>query len=140
MAQQDLREFFRQRQQKYDSHDPAALAADHTADGTVSSPMFPRVNGASAIERSYRMLFTTFPDWQIQLQEAIVDGDRAAQVFKAHATHLGDFMGIHGSGRRFELNGVLIYRMQDRLIAEEYRIYDFTALLIQLGILRAKPL
>jgi predicted ester cyclase len=138
MSIDELRSFFRQRQEKYDRHDARALAADHTGDGTVSSPMFPRVEGTAAIERAYNTLFRTFPDWQIHLEEAIVDGDRAAQPFRAHATHVGEFMGIAGTGRKFELNGVLVYKMRDGLIVDERRVYDFTALLLQLGILRGK--
>jgi hypothetical protein len=32
-----------------------------------------------------------------------------------------------------------MFQMKDGLIAHERRIYDFTGLLIQLGILRGKP-
>lgn len=32
-----------------------------------------------------------------------------------------------------------LYTLSDRLIQEEQRIYDFTGLLIQVGVLKSKP-
>lgn len=48
-------------------------------------------------------------------------------------------MGIPGSGRRVEFECVLIFDIEDGLITRERRIYDFTGMLIQLGVLRGKP-
>ena len=33
----------------------------------------------------------------------------------------------------------MLYRLDDGLIAEERRIYDFTGLLMQVGVLKGKP-
>lgn len=119
--------------------DPAALAAGYTDNAVVNSPMFPRAEGRAAIELSYVALFRIFPDWEITCEPACVSGNRAIQPCKVHATHRGDFMGIPGSGRRVEFDCVLIFDMQDGLIEHERRIYDFTGMLIQLGVLRGKP-
>jgi ketosteroid isomerase-like protein len=131
--------FLRQRQAKWDRRDPAELTADHAPDGLVRSPMFADVRGRPAIELSYRKLFTVFPDWTIVFDEAIVDGDRAAHPFTVRATHVGNFMGFPGTGRQFTFSGALLYTMRDGLIVEERRVYDFSGLLIQLGVLRSKP-
>jgi predicted ester cyclase len=66
-------------------------------------------------------------------------GDRVALPFTARATHQGDFMGIPGSGRRFVLEGVMLWRLEGDHIADERRVYDFTGLLMKLGVLRGKP-
>ena len=55
------------------------------------------------------------------------------------ATHRGDFMGIPGTGRRVEFDCVLILDFQDGKIQRERRVYDFTGMLIQIGVLRGKP-
>ena len=54
------------------------------------------------------------------------------------ATHGGYFMGLGGSGRKFDIKGVCLFEIRDGLIAFERRVYDFTGLLIQLGILKSK--
>ena len=130
--------FLLRRQDNFLRRDVAALTADHTPDGIVHSPLFPHVNGTAAIQTSYRTLFTIFPDWELRCDPPIVDGDRAAHPFAARATHVGEFMGLPGTGRRFQIHGCLLYALRDGLIAEERRVYDFTGLLIQLGVLRSK--
>jgi len=119
--------------------DPAALAADHAIDGIVVSPMFATVRGRPAIEESYRALFTAFPDWRLTVEETVIDGNKAAAVFRATATHVNEFFGLPGTHKRFEIHGVLFVIAENGLIAHEQRIYDFTGLLIQVGVLRAKP-
>lgn len=139
MTRDDILGLLTERQQLYDRRDARALAATHSVDGTVHSPIFPTVVGREAIEHAYASLFKVFPDWQIFLEDPIIDGVRAVQPFTARATHQGDFMGLPGSGRRFEIGGALIYLLEDGLIAQERRIYDFTGLLMQIGVLRGKP-
>jgi predicted ester cyclase len=101
--------------------------------------MFSRAEGRNAITRSFDTLFRVFPDWEITLEEPCISGDRAMQVCKVKATQRGEFMGIPGTGKRLEFDGVLIFDLRDGLIHRERRIYDFTGVLIQLGVLRGKP-
>jgi len=123
----------------WNRRDPAALAAGYALDAVVSSPMFPRAEGRTAIELSFAALFRIFPDWNITFEDPCITGNRAMQPCKVRATQGGDFMGIPGSGRRVEFECVLIFDIEDGLIQRERRIYDFTGMLIQLGVLRGKP-
>ena len=101
--------------------------------------IFSKVHGRDAIRRSYESLFQAFPDWAMEVEPLLIDGDRVAVPFTARATHAGRFMGLDGTGRRFELHGVLVMELRDGLITGERRHYDFTGLLIQLGVLKSKP-
>jgi steroid delta-isomerase-like uncharacterized protein len=139
MTRDDAVKFFAEQQVEWNARDAEALARRHTADGTIVSPIFRTVQGTDDIRRSYRSLFTTFPDWQYTGEEPLVDGNRLAQQFAVNATHSAEFMGLPGSGRRFDIQGVRVFEMRDGLIAYERRYYDFTGLLIQLGVLRGKP-
>jgi predicted ester cyclase len=139
MTREDIAGLLAERQRLYDGRDSKGLAASHAPDGTVHSPLFPTVVGREAIETSYASLFKIFPDWLIFLEDPIIEGSRAVQAFTARATHQGEFMGLKGSGRRFEIGGALFYLMENGLVVQERRIYDFTGLLIQIGVLRGKP-
>ena len=139
MTDGQIREFFAAQAQHWRDRDEQALADGHTADGTIVSPIFRTVKGAEEIAASYRSLFDIFPDWDLRAEYLLVDGARVAEPFSATATHEGEFMGIAGSGRRFTIQGVRMFEMRDGLIAHEHRYYDFTGLLIQLGVLRGKP-
>jgi steroid delta-isomerase-like uncharacterized protein len=119
--------------------DAAALAPGYAPDAVVSSPMFPRAEGRAAVESSFTSLFRTFPDWDITFEEPCIDGNRAMQACRVRATQRGDFMGLPPTGRRMEFECVLIFELADGLITRERRVYDFTGVLIQLGVLRGKP-
>jgi predicted ester cyclase len=68
-----------------------------------------------------------------------VNGNRVAVFFTVGATHRGEFMGVPGTGRRCTLEGVSLFELDaDSLIQEERRVYDFTGLLVQLGVLRVR--
>jgi predicted ester cyclase len=139
MTHDEARTYFERRRQAWHSGNAAALAADHAADSSVSSPMFASIKGRDAILASYQSLFRMFTNWEFQNGEPVIDGDRIALPFSARATHQGEFMGLAGTGRRFSISGVLILQMRDGLIVHEQRFYDFTGLLIQTGVLRSKP-
>jgi steroid delta-isomerase-like uncharacterized protein len=135
----DIQALFEQRADGWARRDPAVLAAGYAQDAIVASPMFPRAEGRAAIQKSFVSLFRVFPDWEVKLQEPCIDGDRAMQACTVRATQIGEFMGIPGSGRRVEFDCVLILDLKDGAIVHERRIYDFTGVLIQLGVLRGKP-
>jgi hypothetical protein len=139
MTRDAVLKLFARREQAWRDRDPEALAASHAEHGTVASPMFTTVRGRREILEAYRSLFRIFPDWTLTGEDLVIDGDRVAQPFTTTATHVGEFMGLAGTGRRFTIQGVLVFRLEDGLIADERRIYDFTGLLVQIGILRTKP-
>lgn len=128
-----------QRLDAWTSRNPAALAEVYADDALVTSPMFPRVEGRAAIERSFESLFRVFPDWAITFEDTCISGQRAMQLCQVRATHRGEFMGIPGTGRRMEFDCVLVLDFKDGFIQRERRIYDFTGMLIQVGVLRGKP-
>ena len=48
-------------------------------------------------------------------------------------------MGLPPTGKRIEFLFVALQRFENDKIARERRIYDFSGLLIKLGVLRVKP-
>jgi len=139
MTRDEIQGLFDRRGDAWRRRDVEALAASHAAHGVVVSPMFTTVTGRDHIVEAYRSLFRAFPDWAYEGDPLIVDGARVAQPFTVQATHAGEFMGLPGSGKHFTIHGVLLFEVGDGLIQTERRIYDFTGLLIQLGVLRSRP-
>jgi len=139
MTRDEIQALFDRRADAWRRRDVDALAASHAEHGVVVSPMFTTVTGREYIADAYRSLFRAFPDWQFEGDALIVDGTRVAQPFTVQATHAGEFMGLAGSGRRFTVQGVLLFEVGDGLVQTERRVYDFTGLLIQLGVLKSRP-
>jgi steroid delta-isomerase-like uncharacterized protein len=135
----DHEDLFARRAVAWGERDAKALAKTYADDAAINSPMFPHADGRDAIEQSFEKLFRVFPDWEITFEEPCISGNRAMQVCKVRGTQRGEFMGIPGTGKRLEFDGVVIYDLRDGLIERERRIYDFTGVLIQLGVLRGKP-
>jgi steroid delta-isomerase-like uncharacterized protein len=139
MTREETVAFFHARRDVWRRRDAEVLASMHAYNGLVVSPMFGSLRGHEAIASSYASLFRMFPDWTFIDESLLVDGDRVAQVFSATATHSAEFMGLPASGRKFRIQGVRLFTMKDGFIQEEQRTYDFTGLLIQVGVLKSKP-
>ena len=141
MTRQDVEELFARRLEALARHDSAALAMLHSADGMVDSPMAGgTVHGRRAIEEVYRAWFTAFPDVKFSADEALlIDGDRAAQRLTIGGTDTGGFLNLPPTGKAFRVPLVGLFTLADHKIVHERRIYDFTGMLIQIGVLKAKP-
>lgn len=139
MTKDQTARFFEQWHQAWSAQDVTALANLYAADCRVTSPMFGTMRGRAAVAESFQRLFKAFPDWKLKTEQLIVDGDRAAIVFSTSATHSAEFMGLPATGRTAKVTGVLVQKLDDNAVEEELRLYDFTALLVQVGVLRAKP-
>ena len=122
----------------FNNREITELVAQHAPDGEIISPMFGTVRGRTDIEVQFKKLFQVFQDMTFDGSEPLIDGARAVQPFRARATHTYEMFGVPASGRRFEIHGALFLDFEDGLIARERRLYDFTAMLLQLGVLKPK--
>ena len=120
-------------------HDPPGLAQFHAVNGTVESPMYGTLNGRAAIEEGYRAFFTSFPDVTTEIEAMVVEPPHMAIFATVTATHVNEFFGLAGTNRRIDFRLSRLLQMEGDLITHERRIYDFTGILIQVGVLRAKP-
>jgi len=140
MTRTEIDQLFLRRQQVWKRRDGEALGAFHAEDGIVKSPIFGTLKGRKAITESYVNLFRTFADWDLEATRLIVEGPHAAQAFTAQATHTHELFGVPATQRRCEIHGVLFMDLdRDGKVKREERFYDFTSLLLQIGVLKAKP-
>jgi predicted ester cyclase len=139
MTRDEIVAFFEHRQELYDNLDAPALAADYADDAVIESPSAGVHTGRAAAEHALRGVFGAFLDMKVKAGSLVIDGDRVAQVLSIEGTHIGEFMGVLPSGKHFRLTAVFLYELGAREIIRERRIYDFTGLLVQIGLLKAKP-
>jgi predicted ester cyclase len=139
MTRQEIIEFFAIRDEAWQRHDCAALASEHAENGEVDSPLFGKVEGIMAIKNTYVQWFSSFPDAEYSTEHLLIDGNNAAQFIKMAGTQEGDFCGLAPSGKKFEMRCAFLFSFEDDEIAHELRIYEFTGVLLQLGVLKAKP-
>ena len=64
--------------------------------------------------------FEAFPDFHVDIQEILVDGDRACVRYVEGGTHVKDFAGFTATGRRSTWSGIGIFHLRDGKIHEEW--------------------
>jgi steroid delta-isomerase-like uncharacterized protein len=138
MTREEIAALFERRRAAYERHDAAALAADYTEDCLIHSPSGGIHQGRTAAERVLRNVFDAL-GVNLREQCLLIDGDRVAQEVTVEGKGIGQFLGLPPTGRSFRVQGVFLYELKDGSIARERRIYDFTALLVQAGLLKARP-
>lgn len=140
VARDELKAIVERFTETWQRRDPTGLAQHHAPDGVAESPMYATLRGRKAIEDAYRAFFTSFPDATIDVENIIVDPPYVVVFTTVTATHQNDFFGLPGTNRHVDFRMSRLMKMNDYgLIEHERRIYDFTGLLVQLGVLRAKP-
>lgn len=139
MTREEIVVLLAERERAFRAAEPDSVTAVYADDAVLVSPIFGTVNGRDGILASHRQLFKVFKDMVIKTDAPIIEGDRAAQSFVGHATHTSELFGVPASGRHFEIQGVFVFVFKGGKIAHERRLYDFTGLLLQLGVLKAKP-
>jgi steroid delta-isomerase-like uncharacterized protein len=141
MTSEGIRALCERYVRSWERSDVSALLDCYTPGCEVISPIFNVLHGREEVETSFRNLFRAFADYRINIDDVVVDHEgkeRAVLLFSAIATHRGEIFGMPGTGRRFEVHGAFTFQFADNRIAHEYRLYDFTGLLMQLGVLRAR--
>lgn len=77
---------------------------------------------------------SAFPQYEMDAEDVIAEGDRIVVRFTIRGVHKGDFMGIPPTGRQIEVPGIIIYRIADGKIAEHWIQTDAMAMMQQLGV------
>jgi steroid delta-isomerase-like uncharacterized protein len=141
MTRADLQNIAERYLEVWQRHDAPGVALFHAADSVAESPMYATLRGRKAIEHAASAFMTSFPDLMIELDALLIDPQQVAMFLSAGATHMSDFFGLPGTNRHIDFRVAWLIRMNgDGLIEYERRIYDFTGVLLQLGVLRAKPM
>jgi steroid delta-isomerase-like uncharacterized protein len=139
MTRDEIVQLFERRMHAVNDHDVESLAELYSENAIVESPLGGTHQGRAAITAVLGAFFGAIRDATITQDELIIDGDRVVQVVTMSGTDTGGFMGTAPSGKPALLPAVFVYRVKDGLIVDERRIYDFTGMLVQIGVLKAKP-
>jgi len=138
MTREEIVALFKRRQEAYEDLDAKALAADYTEDSVIESPSAGVHKGRDA-EKSLRAFFDAFLDLTMSWDELVIDGDVVVTIMSSEGTHMRELLGFEPTGKRFQMSVAVVHRLKDRKIVHERRVYDFTGMLVQIGVLKAKP-
>lgn len=139
MSREAITALFDRRAAAWAARDAHALAALHTENGSVASPTGGVLEGREEIERISRLWFSAFPDLVFQVEDLVIDGNRVVEIAHVTGTHSGEFFGVAPTGRRVAFVMACVMTVENGEIAHERRVLDFTGVLVQVGVLKAKP-
>jgi steroid delta-isomerase-like uncharacterized protein len=139
MTRDEITAMFARRDEAFEEMDSAALAADYAEDALIDSPTAGPHRGPAAAAHAFDGVFHAFADMSSRTENLLIDGDHVAQVMTIEGTNLGGLMGLPASGRHFRVPAVFLYELRGDKIVRERRIYDFTGMLVQIGVLKTRP-
>lgn len=92
-------------------------------------------SGRQGIEQYVSAVRSAYPDFRIEINHTIVEGDQLVVEWTCSGTHQSEFQGIPATGRRVQLPGVTIAQISDSKIVDERVYFDRFSMLEQLGVL-----
>lgn len=125
----------------------AFLAGTHSPDiedvDIIDSTVSPEIvchgfPGGDPVDReSYKQFFRnfrkSFTDMEFDVVAIVSDERYVAARWRMSVNQTGDFAGIKADGRRISFDGMVLYRMEEGLIAETWLHIDELSMLRQIG-------
>ena len=93
------------------------------------------VRGLEAAKRAASDYRQAFPDLRVTVEDLIAEGDRVAARLRFRGTHLGELDGIAPTGRRVDCTGIVVSRIEEGRIAEDWANFDDLGMMQQLGVI-----
>jgi steroid delta-isomerase-like uncharacterized protein len=93
------------------------------------------VRGLQAAKRAASDYRQAFPDLRVTVEDLIAEGDRVAARLRFRGTHLGELDGIAPTGRRVDCTGIVVSRIEEGKIAEDWANFDDLGMMQQLGLI-----
>lgn len=133
-----VREIFRRLFDERDLSDPYRYWNDESVDHFLAAGR--SVRGAPALAEWFAALFAAVPDWTLVVENVVDDGaDQIVVQWTGTGTFTGaPFLGIEATGRRVEIHGCDVIRLDaDGRVGTNTVYYDGAAFARQVGMLPA---
>jgi steroid delta-isomerase-like uncharacterized protein len=95
------------------------------------------VRGAQGARQMMEMYLGAFPDLEMNIDDIVAEGDRVVLRWTGRGTHKGPLAGAAPSGRAVSVSGIVITRVQDGRMAEDWEQFDQLGLFQQIGLVPA---
>ena len=95
----------------------------------------PDIVGIDSARAYYQNYLTGFSDIQFTIMDVFGMGNKLVKHWHFKGTHTGTFFGIPATGKKVDIEGVTLVRMENGKIAEEEDFMDNLSFMQQLGLI-----
>ncbi|PZE86980.1 ester cyclase [Curtobacterium sp. MCBD17_032] len=104
------------------------------ADDWLDLPLAPgQQQGPAGMAAQIALFRHAMPDYTVEHQDVIVQGDEVAVRNTVSGTHQGAFMGHEPTGKRIEMRTMDVHQVRDGKIVTTWHLEDFAGLMAQLS-------
>lgn len=111
---------------------------EYIAENCVShSPLLPEDGHGPEDYRAFIAgLLAAFPDFEDTIEDLIAEDDRVVVRIRMTGTHEGAFMDLEPTGKEVDISGMIIYRIEDGQIVEDWHQANMMGMMQQLGVVQ----
>ena len=125
--------------EEWNKGNPGFFMESTTPDYVYYSPSGnPNPNTREDAIESVKLIWKGFPDVSFSIVDIMADGDKTVTRFVIRGTHEGEFMGIPATGKKIEVSGIMVSRIENGKWVEEWEEMDTMGMMMQLG-MELKP-
>ena len=92
----------------------------------------PMPPGREGLREGMRRAGAGVSDPEFTIHDLIAEGDRVAARLTTSARHTGTFMGLEGTGNRYSIDEIHVFRIRDGQCLEHWHAFDTMDLMRQL--------
>lgn len=92
------------------------------------------IRGPEGYRANVQMVRAAFPDLDVTTEDLIAEGDKVVTRYTLTGTHEGELMGIEPTGKRVEIEGISIGKIEDGKVVEGWSNIDVMGMMQQLGV------
>lgn len=115
-----------------DTHDDHCRLRDPSRDTVLEGP--------ETMRRYVEGLRRGFPDFRIEVDRQIAEGDTVASRVVCHGTHNGTFMGLEPTHKKIHVRCTIMQRFRDQKVVEADVMWDLLGFLNQVELAPARAL
>jgi len=94
-----------------------------------------QLRGLKALKQFAAMIYKSFSDFNETIEGIIAEGDKVWVRIKTTGTHIGKFLGLAPTGKKFTETSVDMFRIVNGKIVEGWNVSDELNFLKQLGVI-----
>ncbi len=133
MAAQENKAIARQAYEAINRKNLDTLDEVVASDMTDHDPGPGQAPGLEGLKQLLASLNSAFPDYHVDVEDMIAEGDKVVARLSTSGAHQGEFMGIAPTGNRVVVSGIEILRIAEGKIVELWANFDDLGRMQQLG-------